>query len=225
MKHLNYLLVWPLFVLGSFLYGQVLTKGNFILGSTVGFSTASSDVNQSTNGVENNDSGPSSLQISISPNVGYFLLDRLALGIGMDYTYSSLKEQSEDRTNDSDLLFGPFARYYLPIDDGMAFFFETDLGFGTSTDEQTIGDNKQRISTNIFAIGVGPGFTIYSSRAIGIEAVMKYNFARSEFDTEQGGLKTNTVTKTNQFDVSLGLQFYFSGLKPVAEPTNSNFSY
>ncbi len=38
--------------------------------------------------------------------------------------------------------------------------------------------------TNIFAIGAGPGFTIFSSDAIGIEALIKYNYARSKFDID-----------------------------------------
>ena len=221
-KKLGLLTLLSLLTAGSLL-SQVLNKGNFVIGSTVGFSTASSNVNQTMNGVEQDVDGPSSLQISVAPNVGYFLIDNLTLGIGMDYTFSRLEENNQDRTDDSDFLFGPFVRYYYPVEEGMAFFFLLDFGFGNSSDEQLINDSKQKVSSNIFAVGFGPGFTIYSSKNIGIESILKYNFARSEFDTESGGIKTSTVNRTNQFDVSLGVQFYFGGLKSVEKAPNFNY--
>ncbi len=193
--------------------GQMLNQGNFLVGANVGFSRAQTERNVSTNNQETKGEGPASTQFSIAPNVGYFLADNFALGIGLDYTLSSVKQPNEDRTDDSDLLFGPFVRYYIPIDNDMAVFLVTNFGFGNSSDETLVGTNTKRINTNIFAVGVGPGFTIYSSNGIGLEAIFKYNFARSKFDTEDAGIKTTTKAITNQFDIGLGVQFYFGGLK------------
>lgn len=78
----------------------------------------------------------------------------------------------------------------------------------------------QRINTNIMAFGLGPGFTIFSSSAVGIEALVKYNFARSRFDTDIAGLQRETVTRTNQFDFSIGFQFYLGGFE-VARPSGN----
>ncbi len=206
-----------LFFSTTLLFGQNLDQGNFILGSTIGFSASDSKVTMQSTSANDESNGPSSLQVSIAPKIGYFLQDNLALGIGMDFTHSSLKEPNIDRTNDSDLLFGPFVRYYFPLmlEDDMAFFAETNFGFGSSSDDQFIGDTKQSINTNIFAMGIGPGFTIISESGIGIEAIFKYNFARSKFNTEIAGVQTETITRTNQFDFSIGVQFYFGGLKKV----------
>jgi hypothetical protein len=41
---------------------------------------------------------------------------------------------------------------------------------------------------------------------------VKYNYARSKFDLDIDGVKTTTITKTNQVALSLGLQLYFAGL-------------
>lgn len=49
----------------------------------------------------------------------------------------------------------------------------------------------------------------------GIEAIFKYNYARSKFNTDTGGVTTSTTTKTNQFSLSMGLQYYFGGLRRV----------
>ncbi len=190
---------------------QVLDKGNFIIGSTVGFSTAKSNVSAG----EQEEEGLSARQLNIAPNIGYFVVDKLAVGLGADFTLNAVTEPNKDKTEDSDLLFGPFVRYYFPTSDNVAFFLVTNFGFGNSKDNQTTGGVKQNISTNIFAVGAGPGMTVYSKGGFGIETVLKYNYARSNFDTEIAGVKTTTTTRTNQIALSLGLQYYFGGLRRV----------
>ena len=215
MKYLRFISGMLIALLPYAMSAQALDQGNFIIGSTVGFSTSNSKVTLMSTSTDEQGKGPSSLQISIAPKVGYFIIDDLALGLGMDFTFSSLKEPNTDRTDDSDLLFGPFARYYFPVEEDMAFFVESNFGFGNSSDDQFIGEGRQSIKTNIFALGVGPGFTVISDQGIGIEAIFKYNFARSKFNTDIAGVTTETITQTNQFDVSIGIQFYFGGLQGV----------
>jgi hypothetical protein len=196
--------------LATSLSGQFIQGGDFLFGSTVGFSATRSKISQL--GGTSGDKNPRSTQINLNPDIGYFLLDDFALGIGMDYTYSFQRDADNNRRTDSDFLFGPFFRYYVPVQEDMAFFGVLDFGFGNSSNENLLTGGNESVSSNIFAVGVGPGFTILSSNAIGLEAIMKYNFARSKFDTELNGIKTSTTTHTNQFDISLGLQFYFGGL-------------
>lgn len=192
-------------------YAQLLDRGNFMVGSTVGFSTANSKV--TIGDVENE--GLTAQQINVAPAIGYFVLDNFALGLGADFTLNSVTEPGQDKTTDSDLLFGPFARYYFPMGDNVALFFVTNFGFGNSTDEQIVGENKQSIETNVFAIGAGPGLTVYSTGGFAIETVFKYNYANSKFDATNGGVTTTTKTRTNQFALALGLQYYFGGFRRV----------
>jgi len=192
---------------------QVTNQGNFVIGGAVGFSAARSDVTQEIETGDTREDSPSTTQFNIAPQVGYFLLDKLAVGIRMDYTFNRVREMEETQVRDSDLLFGPFSRYYVPMGEDMAFIIEAGFGFGNSNDEQLIGTTTQRINTNIFAFGIGPGLTIISNDAIGIEALVKYNFARSDFDTQLGGVNRSTVSRTNQLDLSIGIQFYFGGIK------------
>lgn len=202
-------------LMATLLSAQVTQGGNFILGSTVGFSTASSNITQEATGGIKSEESPYSTQINIAPSVGYFLFDNLALGIRMDYTLNRVEESNNNYTEDSDVLFGPFGRFYLPMTESndMYLFAEAGFGFGNSRDVKELETGNQRINTNLFAFGIGPGITVIASNAIGLEAVVKYNFARSEFDTKIAGVEANTTTKTNQIGISLGLQFYFSGFK------------
>lgn len=198
-----------LFAFAPLLQGQVTDRGRFLIGSAVGFATNTSNISYSGQTTEEN---PQNTQWNVAPSIGYFLFNNFTLGIGLDYTSSSEKRTGESKTEDSDLLFGPFARYYFPLDD-KAFFLQSNFGFGNSSDNLSIGGEARNIRTNILAVGVGPGFTIFSNDAIGLEALVKYNYARSKFDVDIAGVKTTTTTKTNQVALSLGLQVYFSGLR------------
>jgi len=215
MKKIVYVLLAAFISLGLTLEAQVTSSGNFVIGGTFGLSAAKSKITQDRGEGNVETESPSSSQFSFSPAVGYFILENFAVGIHMDYTSSEVKEPDLNRTTDSDLLFGPYTRFYLPVGDDMALFLEAGFGFGNSNDEKSLGEERQRINTNIFAYGVGPGFTIFSNHAIGVEALLKYNYAQSDFDTELGGIASKTTTRTNQFDFSVGVQFYFTALKPA----------
>ena len=197
----------------SVLSAQYTDQGNFMLGSTFGLSAAKSTISHSAGDGEASVENPTSTLFTISPSVGYFVLDELAIGISMDYTFSQVRSAEGEKNEDSNVLFGPFARYYLPIADDMAVFLEGSFGFGNSRNDMELGGQPQNIRTNMVAFGVGPGLTIFSTSAIGIEALCKYNYSRSTFDTTIGGINAKTITRTNQFDFSVGLRFYFGGLQ------------
>lgn len=199
----------------SVLLAQFNDQGNFLIGSTLGFSTAGSRIIQNEGDSQNEGEGPSSVQLSISPKIGYFIIDNVALGLGMDYTLNRVDQPNNDEITDTDLLFGPFARYFLPIGEDIALVAETTFGFGRSSDTQQITGQSQNIGTNIFAFGIGPGITVVSDSGIGISAVFKYNYARSEFDTNIDNIQRQTITRTNAFDFSIGFQYYFGGLVGV----------
>ncbi len=201
------------------LMAQYTSQGNFLMGATMGFSAASSTITQDEGNGDVATENPTSTQFNIAPSIGYFMVDGLAMGIGLDYTFNQVSRQNEDTNKDSDILFGPFARYYLPMGEDMAFFLEANFGFGNSSDDREIAGTRQNISTNIFAAGLGPGFTIFSSNAVGIEALVKHNYARSDFDTTIGGISRKTMTRTNQFDFSVGFRFYFTGMVKAGDST------
>jgi len=213
-------------------FNQVSQQGNFMMGGTMGFSTSESSVKVSGDGLSIDNEGTRTLQFNITPSIGYFLANNWALGISMDYTLNRLREPADvqdpdteyERSYDSDLLFGPFTRLYLPlgINNDKAFFLEASAGFGSSQNETNIGGEDQTISNSVFLVGVGPGFTIYSTDAIGIEALAKYNWARSNADITFQGINTETTTYTNQIDFSIGIQVYFSRVQPASTDIEKN---
>ncbi|MDX2135704.1 MAG: hypothetical protein SFV52_13000 [Saprospiraceae bacterium] len=182
-----------------------------MVGSAVGFATANSKV--TTNDVE--EEGLTAQQLNIAPAIGYFVIDNLALGLGVDWTLNNVTEPNDDETDDSNVLFGPFIRYYFPLGENVAAFGVANFGFGNSSNTAVVGGISEEINTNLFAFGVGPGLTVYTKGGFGIEAIFKYNYAQSEFDTEINQIKASTETRTNQFAISLGMQYYFGGFRRI----------
>lgn len=191
---------------------QVTDQGNFIFGSSIGFSSAESNTERDINGQVTETRGSTSSQFNIAPSIGVFLANEFAVGIGFNYTFNSVDEPNDDRDTDSDFLFGPFARYYVLLGGDKAFFLEANLGFGSSRNEVDIAGQEETLSNNVFAVGIGPGFTIFSDDAVGIEAIFKYNYARSNTELTSMNDNYDITTITNQFDISVGFQVYFSRL-------------
>ena len=203
---------------------QPTQQGNFVIGSRIGFSTAKSkvDVQSSTGSIKGD--GGSSAQFNLAPGIGYFFLDNFALGIGMDWlkTNSSTGVDlnggtaAPQKSDNNNVLFGPFMRYFIPMGEDKAFFIGTTVGFGNSKNQFTADNKTQSIDNSLLTIGVGPGFTIYSKNGLALEALVKYNYARSNSEIDVQGVKRVSKTWTNAVDFSVGLQYYFGGFKTAS---------
>lgn len=201
-----------------------MQKGNFIIGTGIGFSTASSQVDVSGGSTNFDGNGGSATQINLSPSIGYFFANNFAFGVGMEYvatrnaTPETLDNPSspKTKTTNTDLLFGPFARVYFPLpSEDKAFFLNTTLGFGSSRDEFNAPEGTQTVNNNILTVGIGPGFTIMATDGLALESIISYNFARSESDILLSGVSRTSTTRTNAFDFSVGIRYYFGGFKSI----------
>lgn len=224
MKNLITALILSLFAVFAMAQVTLLQptqRGNFVIGSRIGFSTAKSSVDvQSTTGSIKGDGG-SSAQFNLSPGIGYFFAQNFVVGISMDWLKTSsttgvdlnggtLAPQKSENNN---VLFGPFIRYFFPAGDDKAFFLGTTLGFGNSKNQFISNNNTQTIDNSLLTIGVGPGFTIYSKNGLALEALVKYNFARSNSEINVQDINRISKTWTNAVDFSVGMQYYFGGFK------------
>lgn len=195
------------FLFASSVSAQITGRGTFMIGGELGLSSSSSTITTDGSGATNNNA----TQFNIAPSIGYFFANNLAIGVGIDYTLNT----TQDRL-DSDLLFGPFVRYYIPFGDDKALFFEADFGYGNTADRLETDQGTRQALTTVFAGGIGPGFTIFSNDAIGIEALAKYKYGSgsSSITTVMGETSTSNSV-THAFDFSVGLQVYFTRVQPA----------
>jgi hypothetical protein len=142
-------------------------KGNFLLGG---------DLANFKFGLVDN----SGTTISLNPKAGYFVADRVAMGISMPINFD--KNEFEDiegnyLTKSTNFGFGYFWRYYFSK--GYPFNFFAGIDFGVLTfkykSEYTLANSSPVISTQRgqdFYFIFDAGIVYFLSKSVGIESVL-----------------------------------------------------
>lgn len=170
-------------------YGQ-LYKNNWVLGGTGSFSQRDSKFSSQSITYD-----AKYTDLRISPNVGYFLLDKLSVGIkgSIDWVKNKAYPPGGGTTNITRYYAGPSARYYL---------LELDRQFNIATEATAqfgrfkAGIDKGPISR--YSIMAGP--VIFFNSSVGLEFLVGY-FSNSE--------DINIQKISNKgIQMEIGLQFY-----------------
>jgi hypothetical protein len=131
------------------------------------------------------------LNINLSPNVGYFFIDKLAGGIRTRLAFDKV-EFNGGVTKTTQTGIGPFFRYYfLEQLNRVNLFSETAYQYTHNS-----GNNVTSNSSNTFTFSVGPA--IYFNSSVGIELTANYEIFSNK--------STNTSAKT--FFLALGFQIH-----------------
>lgn len=168
-----------------------IQKGNLLVGATLG------DINL---GLQ---SGNTSFSIAISPKVGFFIQDNVALGGEVKLGFAT-----DDASTDINYGIGAFGRYYFGQKDMVLmkharFFGEASAGInGQNVDPKNAGS----YNTNGLGLGFGPGMAYFITPNIGLEALLKYDL------TVGFG---NSTTYSN-FGIKVGFQIYLPSKKARA---------
>lgn len=199
-----------------------LGRGNFAIGSGIGYNNTVTNV-QINNDGDVTQGGNTALNLHITPSIGYFLARNFVVGLGMDYLATSSRNTNPEistaaeRTSDTKLLFGPYGRIYFPFAGDQAFFLGAVYGYGRSETQITSGGQTQVVNTTLTTLGAGPGYAIFSNRRVSLEAQAKYNYgaSRNVFNLDGGSQSTRTLTTA--WDFVLGMHFYFNRQRGTGE--------
>lgn len=167
------ILIYCLCILGS--YGQP-EKGTYMLGG--GASTGYTFT-----------SGNNPFYMSLSPNLGYFFTNNLAIGASLPL---SLYIQ-EDYTS-LNYGFAPFFRYYFGQTSAIMYFFTGSFGISGYSSKY---DDTSSSSSGI-AGKAGVGGTYFLNESIGLEAILGYTYSKRE-----------ESDATSNIALSLGFQIFF----------------
>lgn len=184
-----------LLIIVSTTFGQ-LTKGHWLVGGSGKFYSYENEYSTSSF-----TSNGKYTQIDLSPNIGYFLANKFALGVKS--TISSIKGDftvvggvGNGGTSTQRYLFGAFGRYYF-LEEAK----QTNIVIEASYQAGMIrGLNNTKGNLNNFSISAGP--VIYFNQSVGIEFLLGY-VTNSEKYTSQV-LSENK----NGFQFSIGLQIH-----------------
>lgn len=107
--------------------------------------------------------------ITFAPQVGYFILDNLAVGAGLGISTETTKyKTSSDKFKNNTLSAGPFVRYYY-----RHFFAHGQFQFGKNTD-QDVGVNGPVETTHTSSWKLGVGYAWLLNEHIAVEPLLGY---------------------------------------------------
>lgn len=182
-------------------------QGKFILGGTASYQSSKSDADNA-NAAEN---------LSLVPNLGYFVSDNFAIGTGIGYNYSKAEVASTTGLNEA-VVVSPFGRYYAGLSDQFKFFGQASvpMAFGTvkATDANGDAGAKTGSSTSV-GVALSPGFAYFPTKKIGIEFAFRgisYNntTVKDANDNEiKGAGREDFSFGTSFFSPQIGVQFHF----------------
>ena len=173
-KALTITLLFALCALSS--YGQT-EQGTWMLGGN-----ASTDLTFES---DNNSFG-----IIVSPGIGYFLSDNLAVGSGIPLILNT-----EENYRYIGYGISPFIRYYIGPPSAFMFFVTGSFGIdGWSMKYDDTTESGTKITG-----GAGVGCTYFLNESIGLEAILGYTYC-----------KHKDYDPTSEISLSLGFRIYFS---------------
>jgi hypothetical protein len=182
-------------------------KGKVILGGAASYESVKSDA----------DGAKASENLSIVPNVGFFVANNVAIGTGIGYEYSKTATANPFGFNEA-FVVSPFGRYYQDLGGSFKFFgqLSVPLAFGSVKGVDANGETGDKVgSSNSIGVAVSPGFAFFPTRKIGIEFALRgisYESYRvkdgNDNDLEGAGYDRFSVG-TSFFTPQIGVQFHF----------------
>lgn len=173
------------------------SKGTILLGGNVSidFTTNKTIAGSTTT------TNSSTSSLSLLPNVGYFVMDRLALGAGLQLNTSSTSvDGSRASFANNSFAFQPFGRYYFD-----KFYGQASIGFGSYKNESTNGNGVTTTTKgSLFNWGIAGGYVFLLNDHVGLEPQIGYG---SQSTSPDG---SNVTDRNAGLFLRLGVQVYLS---------------
>lgn len=139
---------------------------------------------------------------NLSPNIGYFVLNKFAVGLKPGYSNSQQKGLPSTY-KDINLSIGPFIRYYF-LPENKAFNILVDGSWQYTFEKESVYVSSEEFTNrrkNQFSIAAGP--VLFLNPSVGLEFLVGYSTSENNADD----IKFNTV------QLGLGLQVHLGKKK------------
>ena len=151
-------------------------------------------------------------EFELSPKVGLFIIDKLAVGLSSSFTsskskYSAITVNAYSGSYDEyQFSVGPFVRYYfLKKEKPFNILTEANYEFGNLKYLSSHSGDNEKGSINKFSFLAGP--ELFFNSAIGMEVLVGYKMYNNKKDNPN---KTSAVH--DGFQVSIGFQIHLEKL-------------
>lgn len=166
-------------IFASASYAQT-EKGNWFAGSDLGLSYTSETTTPKYDGTKGDKTTKSTFKIT--PNINYFVIDNLAIGLGLEYTSS--KEESLDKNM---FAIAPNATYFFPLSANLAPFVGAKVGYVMASAGSSDANKDNGL---VFGGKAGIAYFVNQGAAItgyvGYDSYSLKNKADSKAETQRG---------------------------------------
>lgn len=150
-----------------------------------------------------------SSSFEIMPQVGYFIIDNLEVGVLLNYTSGKSGYTQLDPTKNSSFSVGPFARYYkFTSNERFAFTGTFSVSFGSGKTSYQNAESK----TGNMGVFISPGFTYFFSEKWGLDFQLQ-GIGFTSYDPNKDVDDDNSKTITfgvSSFTPSIGFRFFIN---------------
>ncbi len=180
----------------------------------MGFNNATTTVKARGNSVD----GPKVNTFSIIPSVGYFVIDKLAVGIDLGYVNTTTKYQGIKSTN-STFSIMPTATYYFTNSSKFVPFLGAGIGYASNKTKYSFYKDinnegldpllmrDTETTTDGLAWKVKGGVTYMATSSLGVNLGISYD----QFSSKETIMNTEVKTNVKTFGVNVGFSYFIKG--------------
>ena len=172
-------------------------QGEFLAGGSIGFTATKSGSASSAYYKTSN--------LLITPNIGYFIIDKLAAGARLNLASFHQKVGSDNTTTTLTTL-SPFARFYFLPPAKMVNAF-IDISYNAYKNRYSSSQSPTSQTNRSYGYTIAAGPSIFLNQHIALEFTVGYQATIP---------KGYSNSKTTQFNTGLGLQIHLGKIKSKA---------
>ncbi|UOE42053.1 porin family protein [Chryseobacterium suipulveris] len=176
-------------------------KGSWVIGgsTTLGFNSVSTKY---SGGGQSAD-GPTVSTITVTPSVGYFVIDKLAVGVDLGVT-SITSKQGNTKDTVSSFTVMPTGTYYFRNAGNIIPYVGAGVGYGSVTQSGTYNNQSVSDSESGFAWKAKGGLVYLINQTVGIDLGVGYN----QFTSKKNYSGVDVTTQVGTIGANLGFSLF-----------------
>src|SRR5690606_1956646 len=180
------------------------TNGNWIIGGSTNLGFSSNKVTQKLGSYSVD--GQKTTTFNITPTVGYFVIDNLAVGLNLGYEVQKYNEEYvyDQTAKVTNSLFSviPSVTYFIEADSKAFPYISAGAGYALNS---TKSDQNAAFKTNFFVWGGKAGLAYFITPSIAIDLGLNYQQLSTKYEQAFNTPESKVIFKT--LGASIGFNF------------------
>lgn len=175
MKNLkSFLGVFILMLFVFSVHGQT-TRGTILIGGESNFDLSLMNSKWKSDGGSGSNSN--TLSFGVSPKIGLFIIDNLAIGVKLPIGFQFQEDENNDKFSSASLGISPFLKYYFGTSN-IKPYLNGSVGFSNLVmkDDPATGPSDKN-TVGMFSFELGGGFGIFLNDKVSVDIGLGYNYS------------------------------------------------